>query len=67
MPDNSIELHRPSLNELSLRELMLGDEETMSYNNAWGGTVPFPMSRVHCLLNSEVGTCFSFQLFQEPS
>ena len=31
------------------------------------GTVPFPMSRVHCLLNSEVGACFSFQLFQEPS
>lgn len=43
MPDNSIELHRPSLNELSFRELMLGDEETMSYNDAWGGTVPFPM------------------------
>ncbi|MBQ5342955.1 MAG: GNAT family N-acetyltransferase [Oscillospiraceae bacterium] len=43
MPDNSIEPHRPSLNELSFRELMLGDEETMSYNNAWGGTVPFPM------------------------
>ena len=43
MTDNGIELHRPSLNELSFRELMLSDEETMSYNRAWGGTVPFPM------------------------
>ena len=43
MSDNAIELYRPSLNELSFRELMLGDEDTMSYNHAWGGTIPFPM------------------------
>ena len=43
MPDVNIELHRPSLNELSFREILLNDADTMSYNDAWGGTIPFPM------------------------
>lgn len=32
----------PSLQELRFRELLLSDEETMAYNAAWGGTIPFP-------------------------
>ncbi len=35
-------LHKPILEELWFREKMLGDEETMSYNHAWGGTISFP-------------------------
>ena len=35
----------PSLEDLWFRESLLADEETMSYNHAWGGTVPFPKDR----------------------
>lgn len=30
------------LEDLWFRESMMADIETMSYNNAWGGTIPFP-------------------------
>ena len=32
----------PALEDMWFREKMLADEETMSYNHAWGGTIPFP-------------------------
>ena len=32
----------PSLEDLWFRERLMADEETMSYNHAWGGTIPFP-------------------------
>ncbi|MCR5793913.1 MAG: GNAT family N-acetyltransferase [Solobacterium sp.] len=32
----------PSLEDLWFREKLMADEETMSYNHAWGGTIPFP-------------------------
>ena len=35
-------LHKPEYEDLWFRRLMLEDEETMSYNHAWGGTIPFP-------------------------
>ena len=35
-------LYRPEYGDLWFRRMMLEDEETMSYNHAWGGTVPFP-------------------------
>ena len=35
-------LHKPAYEDLWFRQKMLGDEETMSYNHAWGGTIPFP-------------------------
>ena len=38
-------LHRPELDELAWREKCLGDPETMSYNHAYGGTIPFPRER----------------------
>ena len=37
-----IELYTPSPEDLWFRQRFLGDEETMSYNHAWGGTIPFP-------------------------
>ncbi len=32
----------PTLEDLWFRESLMADEETMSYNHAWGGTIPFP-------------------------
>ena len=37
-----IELVIPKLEDLWFREKLLADEETMSYNHAWGGTISFP-------------------------
>ncbi|MBR2671110.1 MAG: GNAT family N-acetyltransferase [Oscillospiraceae bacterium] len=38
-------LYRPKLEDMWFRRQMLEDEETMSYNHAWGGTVHFPEER----------------------
>ena len=35
-------LIKPACEDLWFRRRMLEDEETMSYNHAWGGTIPFP-------------------------
>ena len=37
-----IEVFKPNLDDLWFRQMLLADSETMSYNNAWGGTIPFP-------------------------
>ena len=37
-----ITLYTPSLEDLWFRQEMMADPETMSYNHAWGGTIPFP-------------------------
>ena len=38
-------LYEPRLEDLWFRQMMLEDEETMSYNHAWGGTIPGPKER----------------------
>lgn len=40
-----LQLCRPELCDLWFRQTMMADEETMSYNHAWGGTLPFPEER----------------------
>ena len=37
-----ITLYKPEYRDLWFRRELLSDKETMSYNHAWGGTVPFP-------------------------
>ena len=37
-----LEIVTPDLADLWFRRSLLSDEETMSYNHAWGGTVSFP-------------------------
>ena len=32
----------PTIEDLWFRERLMADEETMAYNHAWGGTIPFP-------------------------
>lgn len=38
-------LHRPTFEELSFRQVLLGDPATMAYNHAYGGTIDFPRER----------------------
>lgn len=42
--NNETKLHTyiPTLNDLWFRQLMLSDKETMSFNDAWGGTIDWP-------------------------
>ncbi len=35
-------IYEPKYEDLWFRQQMLADEETMSYNHAWGGTIPWP-------------------------
>ncbi len=37
-----LHLYRPAFEELWFRQRLLADAETMAYNRAWGGTIPFP-------------------------
>lgn len=37
-----IRLYKPRLEDLWFRKEFMSDEATMSYNHAWGGTIPFP-------------------------
>lgn len=37
-----LELYKPLVDDLWFKEKMMGDEQTMSYNHAYGGTIPFP-------------------------
>jgi ribosomal protein S18 acetylase RimI-like enzyme len=40
-----IELVKPKYEELSFRQELLADQETMSYNLKWGGIIDFPSTR----------------------
>ena len=38
----NVKLVTPGPEELGFRQAMLADEDTMSYNHAWGGTIEWP-------------------------
>ncbi|MBO5218304.1 MAG: GNAT family N-acetyltransferase [Clostridia bacterium] len=40
-----IEFYKPGLDELWFKAKLLGDAQTMAYNHAYGGTIPFPEAR----------------------
>ncbi len=40
-----LRLIKPTVEELDFRQELLSDEATMSYNKAYGGTIPFPRER----------------------
>lgn len=40
-----LSVHRPAMDELRFKQMMMADEQTMSYNHAFGGTIPFPEER----------------------
>ena len=35
----------PKYEDLWFRQMMLSDEQTMSYNKSWGGVIPFPKEK----------------------
>ena len=37
-----LSLYKPEYDDLYFRQMILADEDTMSYNHAWGGTISFP-------------------------
>ena len=37
-----IKLYSPKLDDLWFRQMFMADDETMSYNHNWGGTISFP-------------------------
>ena len=37
-----LKFYKPEIKDLRFRQKMLEDEETMSYNHAYGGTISFP-------------------------
>ena len=39
------EAYKPGADELGFRQRLLADAATMSYNAAWGGTIPFPREK----------------------
>ena len=41
-PVNRLFFYEPEYEDLWFRQMMLADEETMSYNHAWGGTIAWP-------------------------
>lgn len=40
--ETMVKLYSPKLEDLWFRQMFMADEETMSYNHQWGGTIPFP-------------------------
>ena len=40
-----LDLYRPELGDLWFREEFMNDPDTMSYNHAQGGTIPFPKEK----------------------
>ena len=36
-----LELYKPTIDDLWFKQLMLQDEDTMSFNRSYGGTIPF--------------------------
>ena len=39
---SKVKLYIPNIDDLWFRQMFMADEETMSYNHHWGGTIPFP-------------------------
>lgn len=37
-----LNLYKPKLKDLWFRQSLIGDKDTMAYNRAWGGIIPFP-------------------------
>ena len=40
-----LELYEPHIEDLWFKKKMMDDEQTMAYNHAYGGTIPFPKEK----------------------
>ena len=66
-----IQLIKPQLEDLWFRKKFMSDEATMSYNRAWGGTLPFPESEWlrwyhHWIMNHDNKRFYRYLMKQEP-
>lgn len=52
-----LSLVKPAFDDLWFREKLLADEETMSYNARWGGTILFPEDEWESWYESWVPGC----------
>lgn len=41
----TVKLYKPLPQDMWFRQKLLADEQTMTYNHAWGGTIDFPQER----------------------
>lgn len=57
-------IYKPDLEDLWFRQTMLEDEETMSYNKAWGGAIPFPKEEWSEWYNHWVINCESKRYYR---
>lgn len=62
-----LKLYIPKLEDLWFREQLMSDKETMSYNEAWGGTIPFPKQKLeswynYYIINNENKRFYSYLL-----
>lgn len=48
-------LRKPEMQELSFRQQLLSDGQTMSYNHAYGGTIDFPREKWECWYGKWIG------------
>ena len=65
-------LYEPKYEDLWFRQMMLADEDTMSYHRAWGGTIPWPEDKspsigLTCSLLSIVSPWPQFPLLRKTS
>lgn len=50
-----LKLYKPELRELGFRQQLLADEQTMSYNRRWGGSIAFPTERWEAWYHKWIG------------
>ena len=66
-----LKIYKPLLKDMWFREKMLSDSDTMSFNNAYGGTISFPIERwekwYKCWLEDNSGKYFYRYLINENS
>lgn len=66
-----LKIYKPLLKDLWFREKILSDSDTMSFNNAYGGTISFPKERwlswYKCWLEDDSGNYFYRYLMNESS
>lgn len=64
-----IKIYIPKYKDLWFREMLLSDSDTMSYNNAWGGTIDFSESKwqrwYNCWIENPDGKRFYRYLVNE--
>lgn len=69
MIENKLKLYIPQLSEMSFRQELLSDENTMLYNKKWGGIIDFPKEKweetYFRLINNDVESFYSYIYSEE--